>query len=339
MRRTIPFTVFCSIFFITVSNAQRHDFWDINFFKADSIAEVYANRDLKNPEKLAEDLTQHFSTDVEKFRAIFRWITDNIYYDLDLYYEHRNAQLKYRYKRKKLTAWRERFNKRMEHKLYTKQKAICDGYATLLERMSLHVGISCKKIIGNGRTIDQEIGKGSVNHAWNAVKLGSKWYLCDATWASSSLDPSTMRFYRRFNKNYFLTDPSLFIANHYPQDTSWTLLHNKPSQKEFLDAPLMHDGFISNLVNTYHPDKGIVRVKKDAVVSFDFTFNKRNKEGGDRAYILIEKAGNKEEIKKSAVKNSDGVYMLVYEFKETGKYKVDVVINEERSMTYIVYVR
>jgi transglutaminase/protease-like cytokinesis protein 3 len=339
MQRTLALLIFFNVCFITATDAQRNDFWNINFFKADSIAEVYADRDLKNPEKLAEDLTQHFTTDVEKFRAIFRWVTDNIYYDLDLYHESKNQQLKLRYKRKRLIAWQKRFIKRMEHRLYTKKRTICDGYATLLERMSTHVGISCKKITGYGRTIDQEIGKGSVNHAWNAVRIDSKWYLCDATWASSSLDPSTMRFHRRFNKSYFLTDPSLFIANHYPQDTSWTLLYNKPSRKQFLDAPIKHSAFISNQINTYHPLEGIVRAKKDSVVTFNLTFNGESNELYARPYISIAKAGSKQEITKKVAKDSNGVYILEYVFKEAGKYIADVIINGQYSMTYTIYVR
>lgn len=130
-----------------------------------------------------------------------------------------------------------KFDKKMKRELYTNQETICEGYAGLLERMSNHVGIACEKIVGHARTIDQKIGQGSVNHAWNAVNLNNKWYLCDVTWASSRFDISTMRFDRRFDKNYFLTDPSLFISNHYPTDTTWTLLYKKTVTQRIFECP------------------------------------------------------------------------------------------------------
>jgi hypothetical protein len=276
----------CHVFTLLTTQAQRQDFSEINFTKADSIAALYRNRDLKNPEKLAEDLTVNLPTDVEKFRAIFRWITDNINYDLDLFNESVAKERKLRYKGKKLTDWKKRFAAKLERKLYTKRSTLCEGYA-LLERMSNHVSISCVKISGYGRTSDQPIGKGTINHAWNAVKVNTKWYLCDATWASSKYDPARSRFHRRFVKNYFLTDPSLFIANHFPADTSWMLLYNKPTLKEFLNAPMKYGEYISKKVVAYTPTEGIVHIKKDSTVTFEFTCNVDLAKDNSRADLFI----------------------------------------------------
>lgn len=320
-----------------VSEAQRSDFWEVNFHEADSIAEFYEDRDLRNPEQLAEELTKDLGSDVEKFRSIFRWISDNIDYDLELAAESKSKQQTLRYKRKKMLAWRERFGKKIERKLYTQQLTICEGYASLLERMSNHVGIPCEKITGYARTLEQKIGHGKINHAWNAVKLNNKWYLCDATWASSRLDIATMRFDRRFDKKYFLTEPSLFIANHFPADTSWTLLYRKTSLKEFLNAPMKHDDFISNQVNTYSPAEGIVRVKKGNMVTFEFTSNIDLEEMGRKVHFLVSGVIGKAEHTKRIMKNAHGQYSLTHVFENRGAYKVDISIDGYQILTYRVH--
>jgi len=96
---SLALIIICNLFTSSFTYAQRHDFWNINFRKADSIATVHENRGLKNPEKLAEDLAMNLTTDVEKFRAIFRWITDNIHYDLNLFNEISEKQRRFRYDR------------------------------------------------------------------------------------------------------------------------------------------------------------------------------------------------------------------------------------------------
>lgn len=327
----------CNVFTLLTTQAQREDFLEINFTNADSIAALYGNQDLKNPERLAEDLTLNLPTDVEKFRAIFRWITDNINYDLDLFNESVAKQRKLRYKGKKLTNWKKRFAAKVERKLYTKRSTICEGYATLLERMSNHVGISCVTISGYGRTSEQPIGKGKIDHAWNAVKVNTKWYLCDATWASSKFDPATSRFHRRFDKNYFLTDPSLFIANHFPADTSWTLLYNKPTLKEFLNAPMKYGEYISKKVVAYSPTEGIVRIKKDSTVTFEFTCNVDLDKDNSRADLFISGDIGEKEITKRIAKNSDGLYSISHIFETRGAYKVEVSINGKAILTYRVH--
>lgn len=336
MRSQLVLILFLNSLGVT-SLAQRTDFWNINFNDADSIAELYEHHNLKNPERLAEALTINLTTEVEKFRSIFRWISDNIHYHLDLAAELNAKQRAFRYKKKRMLAWRERFKKKVDRALYTKQMSICDGYASLLERMSNHVGIACEKINGYARTPDQKIGQGSINHAWNAVRLDNKWYLCDATWASSRLDMSTMRFDRRFDKKYFLTDPSLFIANHYPADTSWTLLFEKPTLKEFLNAPIKHGEFISSQVNTYFPVDGNVRVKKGNSVTFEFTSNIDLEKDEREVQFLTSGVIGTDDVTKTIERNADGQYSLTHTFEIRGVYKVDISIDGYPILSYKVH--
>ncbi|HEY5745175.1 MAG TPA: transglutaminase domain-containing protein, partial [Chryseolinea sp.] len=220
------------------ATAQWINFQDVNFDKADSIAKHYADYSLKDHEELAILLTKDLSTDVEKFRAIFKWITENISYDIPSYIEYVRMEKKLRYKKKRLARWRGKFHNTITRRIIQKKTAICYGYASLLTTMCNSAGIPCTIVDGYARDQTSSIGSGSVNHAWNAVKLKDRWFLCDPTWASGTVDMKQKQFFREFNKVYFLTPPELLVANHYPADTSWTLLKNGPSKKEFMNAPI-----------------------------------------------------------------------------------------------------
>lgn len=50
-----------------------------------------------------------------------------------------------------------------------KKKAVCQGYALLFYKMAAEAGIQVRCVE-------------SVNHEWNIVKLGKKWYHVDTTW-------------------------------------------------------------------------------------------------------------------------------------------------------------
>lgn len=52
-------------------------------------------------------------------------------------------------------------------------KAVCQGYASLFYRMAMEAGVPARIIPGRA---------GAERHAWNIVKLGSRYYNLDSTW-------------------------------------------------------------------------------------------------------------------------------------------------------------
>lgn len=318
--------------------AQRSDFWGVDFSKADSIATLYENHDLKHPEELAVALTKDLSTPVEKFRAIFYWITQNIAYDYRMFQDHAAQEAKLARKQKQLHAWRRKFHKRMYSVLLNQKRSICSGYAMLLETMSQSVGINCKKISGMGRGWDDQIGRWADNHAWNVVQFGHKWYVCDATWASGYYDDDFKKYRKDFNDDYFLTDPSLFVATHFPADTTWVLQAQNPTRQQFLDAPIKTSGFINYQINAYAPVKGIVRTKKGSAVTFAFTSNYPS-DKITRVGALIQ--GVKKSVTLDGVftKDREGGYTMTHVFEEKGRFLVGFFINRKYILQYEVYVK
>jgi hypothetical protein len=73
------FVIFC------IRVHGQHDFMHTDFKKADSIAALYSRYSLKDLKGLANKLTNALPTEEEKFRAIYRWVCNNIEYDYALY--------------------------------------------------------------------------------------------------------------------------------------------------------------------------------------------------------------------------------------------------------------
>lgn len=57
------------------------------------------------------------------------------------------------------------------------RKVKCQGYALAYYRLAREMGLDCRIVVGE---MEQNDGV-AVSHAWNAVKIGTKWYYVDAT--------------------------------------------------------------------------------------------------------------------------------------------------------------
>jgi len=173
-----------------------------------------------------------------------------------------------------LKEWNKKFSALVFGTLLRKHKTICTGYAYLLKELAYHAGLSCVIIHGYGRTAQANIGgPGIANHSWNAVQLHNKWYLCDATWSSGAVDPEKAMFVKKYNDAYFLSDPSLFVRSHYPLDTTWLLLDDKPTLQEFLNRPLTYSTIFQYKIDRLLPETFDITASKGETVSFQFTRN------------------------------------------------------------------
>src|SRR5258708_25409870 len=111
--RRIVVIIWITLCVTTSAFSQFSEFESQDFQKADSIADIYANYDLRNQKQLVELLTKYLDSEIKKFRAIFKWITNNISYDIELYTESIDKNFKLLHDKKKLDAWRKRFSKRL----------------------------------------------------------------------------------------------------------------------------------------------------------------------------------------------------------------------------------
>lgn len=112
------------------------------------------------------------TTDVEKIKAVYDHICQNITYDHDNLYNEEYTL--------KFTAYA----------ALVHGTAVCQGYATLLYRMLETVGIDARVIPGRSR---------GENHAWNIARIGDKYYNLDPTWDAGATD---YNFLLKCNENF-----------------------------------------------------------------------------------------------------------------------------------------
>ncbi len=220
-------------------------------------------------DSLSKRLTAPYTTQAQKVRAIFRWITDNIAYKIKPNYP------RYAYASRHMmeeldddtTTEFKSLDQRVAETVFKKKEAVCDGYARLFKTLCNYAGIESEVIIGYARTnMGGPVFKS--NHKWNAVKIDSSWRLVDATWASGFISFAN-DFIRSYDENYFLPAPQNFIKDHYPEDLRWTLLDNPPTLSEFNRMPFRYTGFIKRRIVSYKPSNGIIEASVGDTLVFE----------------------------------------------------------------------
>lgn len=205
--------------------AQQSDFKHIDFTKAEHIASVLEGEDLKNLPQLVHNLTASLDTDVERFRAIYYWVTHTVSGNYDLTITNDRKRDKLANDPEALRKWNHKFKKEVFYRLLNDKETLCTGYAYLIQTLSRIAGLECEIVNGFDPTKSFKSEKDTVaNHSWNAIKLNGKWYLCDATWSAGYTDMSTFLFEFDYDNTYFLMNPTDFIKSHQPMDKKWELL-------------------------------------------------------------------------------------------------------------------
>ncbi|HEX8677959.1 MAG TPA: transglutaminase domain-containing protein [Segetibacter sp.] len=238
-------------------------FLPVSSFAQDVSIDSYTVSDKKaeyvlTPDSLSRMLTSGYKTDRDKVTSIFRWITENISYNVRPYYNATNSSSKRLYDEEDTGALKP-LSERVAIEVLKKRIAFCDGYARLFKTLCDYAGIKSEVISGyaNGGLGRSHL-KFTANHRWNAVYLDSAWYLLDVTWASGYVTYSSNDFIQNYNNSYFLTPAKDFIRDHYPEDLRWTLLPKPPTISEYKHSPFKNNAFIKYKIESYKPQAGII---------------------------------------------------------------------------------
>lgn len=211
------------ILFINNNSLFAHaDFEKMDFSHIDNHADKAPVQLKRSIPSLVNYLVGPTENDVQKVRAIFRWISQNIDYDIDAFFN-------------------ERLREEDPMRVIRNGKAVCGGYSILFKTMCLEAGIKCEVIPGWSKGYSEQITM-QANHAWNSVIINNRPYLLDVTWGAGYIDDQA-RFKKSFNTHYFLTDPEQFIYDHLPEEEYWQLKKNPISRSAFKDLMLLHPAF------------------------------------------------------------------------------------------------
>jgi hypothetical protein len=222
------------------------------------------------PDSLAFYLTSGYATELEKVRAIFSWICQNIAYNSNVY---KPLYLRPRFSPEPLdtvSVWKSA-EEMVAQKVLNRRLAVCDGYAKLFKVLCGYAGIQAELVNGYVRTnYDRSADRFRTNHTWNAVRIDSTWHLVDVTWAAGFLTYND-EFVPKQNDFYFLTKPEDLIRDHYPEDLRWALMPEPPSLAEFRKMPFKVKSYIKYGILSYSPRNGLVDAEVGDTLEFSIS--------------------------------------------------------------------
>lgn len=245
--------VFVFLLFSISISAQKYT-------KVDNIVNAYPK--YRTPQQLADRISKDFSSDIDRVRASFKWLTNNISYSLDYYFHNqRTVRFKYSNERER-EAELQKIRDKIVNDAFISKKGVCEEYAQSLKKLCDLMNIESILLKGYVRNNASEINEtpNGTNHVWNAVKIQNKWVLIDATWAAGFVVNGK---WERVFGDYFFNIPKEKIGlTHYPTNRKWQLLLNYGTLKEFYSQPIYHQYFLNHNIKLVTPTKGTLTPSK-----------------------------------------------------------------------------
>jgi hypothetical protein len=263
---------------------------------------------------LAADIKKIAGTDIEKARAIYKWMTDNIRYDYDKLnaFEGGKADL---------------FNDnrsidQIALDAFKNRRGVCGEMSYLYMKIADKADLENFSVLGWLLTYTKKDDpsymnnfKGFPDHRWNAVKAGNKWFLVDCS-----------------ARDFFLP-PDEMIKDHYPVVPFWQLLKEKSTADVPMGPPLELEGAKKIKAELLSPKNCLNYIRKG-----DFTVDLKGG-AGLKIYGYI--------IKNSDVKNykvimpvyNGGVYKFVFNFRNADEKDLNyLVLSDGKDALYLILV-
>lgn len=222
---------------------------------------------------LVRFLVGRCTSDVEKARAIFRFITEK-------QFKHQVWFLFYP----------EEGNTRgAPTSLLRGVEFGIETKALLYKRMCAYAGLHAIVIKGYCKHKDYMPGEEFVDNkwrnAWNAVFVAGGWRLVQSNWAMLGVTTKIARETRQiYQDHYFLTDPDKFIFEFFPMKAEHQLLDHPISMTEFENLPLLRstfmyfglglarsEGTLQAIINTNDRGEASIHLKSSPSISFHYT--------------------------------------------------------------------
>jgi len=183
----------------------------------DTIMDEIPTANTTSAEQIAEYITSNFTTNDDKLRAAFYWITANISYDVAA---SKNTKPPFQTPTEKVAA------------TLNSKKGVCMHYAEVFKDITTKLGIETVLIGGYTKNPKGEISK--VSHMWCASKIDNNWYLFDPTWGAGYVNDD--KYTKKLNNKYYKTNPKSFVLSHMPFDYLWQFSDYPITNQEFYDG-------------------------------------------------------------------------------------------------------
>ncbi|XP_028294577.1 uncharacterized protein ky [Gouania willdenowi] len=302
------------------------------FHKVDSHV-IRAGAELKercvyDMKTIVQSITRGTRNELERLRAIWVWLCNNIEYDVSGYLGHS-----------------ERLSSTEE--VIAAGRGVCCSYSNLCSEMCREVGIECQEVPGYSKGIGYRQGQSLKNvksdHLWNAALLEGQWFLLDSCWGAGRVDMENESFVKRFDDFYFLTDPEEFIYTHFPDEEKWQLLNTPISIEEFQQRVFKTSAFFTmglRLIQPHHcyiiTDDGEANISLGFSRPTTFTYEITQHQG------LLHNGASEQ---KESIKSSFGLLTVCHRSMKlqllppaSGTYDVKVFARPETATTSLLWV-
>ncbi len=287
MERSLTF-VFWIFIFISVHQNLNAQYKDRDFSALDTWSRGLHCTGCTTQE-LADTITQHVGTELERVRALYIWITQHIAYDIDV------LDMDVVEKSESCSA----------DQVVKKRKTVCHGYSNLFLDVSLKMGLYADFAGGYSKNIKDRVSRS--RHAWNLVKVDNRWYGIDATWGSGYLDENE-KFHRKLNEQFFLADPNFMILTHFPLKEVHQLLscpisldefkkNNKTELAALLDKPCNRKYVLAEAVAGLNNEIKVIVDNQAAFQKFVKNYTKFNQVVMEYKQLLDKKKTPQRELK------------------------------------------
>ncbi len=208
---------------IPANSTERRNFVENLFRKPDIFQHVQnaPERNSSNIEEIGNHLKTFSSDSLIRAAVLFRWISENIKYDLESYLSGRSVDV-------------------TPEGTFKSGMSVCSGYSRTFARLGSILELEIHNISGYAKGLGYNPGQkcNDTNHEWNAIKLYDKWYLLDSTWGTGHAQLN--KFNKEFRPFYFLTPPEHLVDTHHPEE-EWQLLEKEKivSLESFTDAKMV----------------------------------------------------------------------------------------------------
>lgn len=202
--------------------------------------------------ELVRQLTEHCLSDLQKVRAIFRWITVK---DLNV------------------MEFDETVKQDTPMGLLRGIKYGTETYHTLFMRLCSYAGLACQEIRGHSKSVGYEPGmkirEDTFQNTWNVVLVLGDWWPVQCNWGARHLvlnkdsnhnidQKKTDKIRYQYDEHYFLTDPDEFIQEFWAKDPQWQLLERSITLEEFEAMPFVRSVFFHFSLEFLEPMKAVL---------------------------------------------------------------------------------
>ncbi|XP_022337039.2 hillarin-like [Crassostrea virginica] len=218
---------------------------------------------------LVKSLMQDCTCDLEKARAIFRWIClkDLNKIEID-----------------------DTVSSESPLGILRGIKQGTESYHDLFKRLCSYAGLYCEIIKGYSKGAGYKPGmkfEGTkFRNSWTAVFLEGSWCFINCNWGARHVKcTQNATFYYRSDEFYFITDPEDHIHQHFPDIPKWQLLECPVTLAEFINLPVVKSPFFNHGIKfanhydcTQYTNKGLVVLQFNIpnLLGFGYTFEAKD---------------------------------------------------------------